>query len=42
MGNMKITDHGLQLDGEAEFLKTIYVEDIKSLEVSKCNMFLKK
>lgn len=34
MGNLRITEKGLKLEGDAEFLKPLYAKEIRSKEVS--------
>lgn len=34
MGNLRITDKGLKLEGDSEFLKPLYAKEIRSRPVS--------
>lgn len=38
MGNLRITEKGLKLEGDSEFLKPLYAKEIRSTTVSfrKC------
>lgn len=42
MGNLRITEKGLKLEGDSEFLKPLYAKEIRSRTVSYLDIYIYK